>query len=272
MRPGEKEFTIVRASREGISDSSDTVAVEEPLQINIVYTVKDEKITKPLAVTMRTPGNDAELARGFLITEGIISPQATVLISHTPASHEITLECTDELPVLSNAERNFYATSSCGVCGKSSISKIKTTSPRISSNHQVKTSLLKQLPGNLRDNQVIFNKTGGLHACALVNESGEIIYVREDVGRHNAMDKLAGALAGNNEIPSDCCILLLSGRAGFEMIQKAAMCGIPIIAAIGAPTSLAIETAEECNITLIGFLKDSGYNIYTHPTRILTAL
>ncbi len=271
MNPGEKQFRIVRAGLQGQPDSEDIVAVEEPLQINIITKHDDERIVKPLAVTMRTPGNDADLARGFLITEGIISSNATILVSHTPGSHEITMECTNESPVLTNVERNFYATSSCGVCGKSSVSKIKTNCPSITSTKVVDGNILHRLPGILRENQGNFRRTGGVHACALFSEAGEFLLLREDVGRHNAMDKLAGALAGMNKLPADCCILLLSGRAGFEMIQKAAMCGISIIASIGAPTSLAIETADECNITLIGFLRETGFNIYTHPYRIQTA-
>jgi FdhD protein len=174
-------------------------------------------------------------------------------------------------PSLLNTERNFYTTSSCGVCGKASINSIKTVSTYSNSateNH-VSSNLLYQLPAILQKHQKVFADTGGLHASALFTPDGQLLLVREDVGRHNALDKLIGSALSKNLLPLDQYILLLSGRISFELVQKAAMAGINIIAAVGAPSSLAVQLAQEFNITLVGFLRDQRFNIYTRPKRIL---
>ncbi len=229
---------------------------------------------------MRTPDNDAELALGFLFTEGIIKHQSDIystshcFIACAENKENVIQVSLKEavIPVLNNTERNFYTTSSCGVCGKASINSIKTVSVfehTIPVENQINTDLLYLLPAILQKHQEVFADTGGLHASALFDSTGELILVREDVGRHNALDKLIGAALNEEMLPLNRHILLLSGRASFELVQKAAMAGINIIAAVGAPSSLAVQLAEEFDITLIGFLRGKRFNIYTQPNRIL---
>ena len=259
--------------------ASDTLAIEEPLEISLAYGDRSCRLSKNISVTMRTPGNDAELAVGFLFTEGIISSKselATIAYQMKPCAsnqqNSIQVELADGLfPKLQDVERNFYTTSSCGVCGKGSIEAIKTTSSfEIDRENtlSIDQQLLIDLPVKLRAHQRVFEATGGLHACALFSEEGELIQVREDVGRHNALDKLIGYALNTDLLPLDKSILLLSGRASFELVQKAAMVGISIIAAVGAPSSLAVQLANEFGITLIGFLRESRFNIYTMANRI----
>ncbi|MDO3625280.1 formate dehydrogenase accessory sulfurtransferase FdhD [Mucilaginibacter sp. BT774] len=257
----------------------DTLAIEEPLEIRMEYGDTDERIIRSISVTMRTPGNDAELALGFLFTEGIIRQPEDV----NSAKH-CFIACTENKeniiqvslkegvePVLHNTERNFYTTSSCGVCGKASINSIKTVSTYNNSitENRVSSNLLHALPSALQKHQKVFAATGGLHASALFTFDGELVLVKEDVGRHNALDKMIGAALNKNILPLNQHILLLSGRISFELVQKAAMAGITIIAAVGAPSSLAVQLAEEFNITLVGFLRDQRFNMYTKPERIL---
>lgn len=259
--------------------ASDTLAIEEPLEISLGYGERISRLRKNISVTMRTPGDDVELALGFLFTEGIISRKselATIAYQiKSCASNQqnnIQVELADGLfPKLQHIERNFYTTSSCGVCGKGSIDAIKTTSSfKIDQKNTllIDRQLLIDLPPKLRAHQRVFEATGGLHACALFSIEGKLIQVREDVGRHNALDKLIGYALNTDLLPLDKSILLLSGRASFELVQKAAMAGISIIAAVGAPSSLAVQLANEFGITLIGFLRDSRFNIYTMPNRI----
>jgi FdhD protein len=222
---------------------------------------------------MRTPGNDEELAVGFLFTEGIIQNKKQVEEVNTllPGSNQVLVSlCESEQPTLQGAERNFYTTSSCGVCGKSSIDAIRTAScfKDIRDDICLKADLFYELESALRKQQAIFQSTGGLHASALFDLDGNFIMLREDVGRHNALDKLIGAAFLNDELPLTNSILLLSGRASFELVQKAAMAGIKIVAAVGAPSSLAVQLAEDSNITLIGFLRNRRFNIYSASARI----
>ncbi len=250
----------------------DVLSIEEPLEIKIIYGPAERRQQKNIAVTMRTPGNDIELATGFLFTEGIISSYKEVKNSFESGNKtslqnntvitELTENCT---PQLMHADRNFFTTSSCGVCGKSSIASIKTKNAFI---HLAKpaikidAALLYQLPKKLQTAQNNFSATGGIHASGLFNLQGNLILLREDVGRHNALDKLIGAALSKNMLPLQQHILVLSGRASFELIQKAAMAGIGIVAAIGAPSTLAVQLAMECDITLLGFLKENRFNIY----------
>lgn len=274
-----KRLPVIKIVAGESADTSDALAIEEPLEIRLEYGPKDQRKVQNISVTMRTPGNDAELAAGFLFTEGIIkSPEAVLDIGHCfiacAENKENVIQVTlneNTIPHLQNTERNFYTTSSCGVCGKGSIDAIHTISAyaKPEDNNRISSGLLHQLPGILRQHQEVFEYTGGLHASALFTASGELLLVREDVGRHNALDKLIGAALNNNWLPLSQNILLLSGRASFELVQKAAMAGINIIAAVGAPSSLAVQLAEEFNITLIGFLRDQRFNIYTAAHRIL---
>lgn len=272
-------LSIVKVQEHDNVESSDSLAIEEPLEIRLEYGLPNERQVRNISVTMRTPGNDAELAIGFLFTEGILKHQQDVL-----ASDHCFIACAENkenvikidlkegvVPDLHNTERNFYTTSSCGVCGKASIGAIKTVSVFNGGevDNSVSADVLYRLPEILSCYQDVFTATGGLHASALFDQSGELLLIREDVGRHNALDKLIGAALKEGMLPLNRHILLLSGRASFELVQKATMAGINIIAAVGAPSSLAVQLAEEFNITLIGFLRGRRFNIYTASNRVL---
>jgi FdhD protein len=251
----------------------DQLAIEEPLEIQLSCISGENRQKRSLSVTMRTPGNDEELAVGFLFTEGIIrnfTEVQSVSSGITDANQVLVTLDDDVVPNLNTAERNFYTTSSCGVCGKSSIDAIKTVSlfGNIDDEILIPSDIFFSLPGKLKNRQNIFETTGGLHASAIFSINGEFISLREDVGRHNALDKLIGSAFLTKQLPLNDKILLLSGRASFELIQKAAMAGIRIVAAIGAPSSLAVELAQESGITLIGFSKNDRFNIYTGAKRI----
>lgn len=270
---------ITKVNRAASTETSDALAIEEPLEIRLEYGPVKDRQKKSISVTMRTPGNDDELASGFLFTEGIITDQQQISsITHRfiacagNRENVIEVSLADGVePNLHTSERNFYTTSSCGVCGKGSISAIKTVSAFTDQDVelQVDAAIIYQLPTILQQNQRVFADTGGLHASALFTTDGEFIMLREDIGRHNALDKLIGVALTNKQLPLNRNILLLSGRASFELVQKAAMAGISIIVAVGAPSSLAVETAEEFNITLVGFLRDERFNIYTAAHRVL---
>lgn len=265
--------TITRMHAGRFVETPDELAIEEPLQIQLLYGSSGNEQRRNLAVTMRTPGNDEDLAVGFLFTEGIISNNSQLIQIISEASgHNTVLAILrgDHVPDLQTAERNFYVTSSCGVCGKSSIDAVRREIeyPISSEPLPLDASILYQLPDTLRNHQQLFRSTGALHACALF-DNGNLTLLREDVGRHNALDKLIGYAFRHRLLPLHNYILLLSGRASFELVQKAAVAGIKIIAAIGAPSSLAVQLAEEAGITLIGFLKSDRFNIYSGSERIV---
>jgi FdhD protein len=262
-----------RARMAQMLEADDELAIEEPLEIQIIYGDKDSRLQKTISITMRTPGNDEELAIGFLFTEGIIQNKNQITntyISFVENKALITLNENENFN-LQKTDRNFYTTSSCGVCGKTSIEAIKIISSysNIADNIRIRSTLFYFLEKQLRKQQALFESTGGLHASALFDLEGNFISLREDVGRHNALDKLIGAAFLKDELPLTNKILLLSGRASFELIQKATMAGIKIVAAVGAPSSLAVQLAEEAGITLIGFLRNEGFNIYTGEERIV---
>lgn len=265
---------ITRICGRDAEELDDQLAVEEPLEIQMAFQSAGRKERKSISVTMRTPGNDHELAAGFLFTEGIIHSKNQIDgIAHSPFDENrvtVTFSAGFE-PQLGSLERNFYTTSSCGVCGKASIDAIKTRSVYVNANEGLvlKKELLYGLVEQIAQHQNTFETTGGLHASALFDISGQFLMLREDVGRHNALDKVIGAALLADQLPLDKHILLLSGRASFELIQKAAMAGIAVVAAIGAPSSLAVQLAEESDITLVGFLKNDKFNIYTGHRRIL---
>jgi FdhD protein len=265
--PSTRQVIIEKLVGKSAISQPDLLAIEEPLEIRLSSPVA----TKKVSVTMRTPGNDEELALGFLFTEGIISNIDEVVSWKAEGEHIISISI-NNLPNVSSLERNFYTTSSCGVCGKASIDAIKTISlyqSDSSNNLHISSELLCKLPDILRNKQRIFEDTGGLHASALFDAEGNILLLREDVGRHNALDKLIGAAMVDSRLPLSTHILLLSGRASFELIQKAAMAGISIVAAVGAPSSLAVSLAEEMGMTLVGFLRENRFNIYTGSKRIV---
>jgi FdhD protein len=257
-------------------DQTDSLAVEEPLEIRLGF---PDGGHKAISITMRTPGDDPELAAGFLFTEGIVkSPEQIARIRHCGRpdkdkniQNTIVVELRENIALdLKKLERNFYTTSSCGVCGKSSIEALHTGAQKINSNgFNVGSGLIHTLPEILRAAQDVFERTGGLHASALFDDKGEIELVREDVGRHNALDKVIGAKFLAGKMPLKNTILLVSGRASFELVQKALMAGIPVLAAVGAPSSLAVELAREFGMTLAGFVRDERFNIYTGGERII---
>jgi FdhD protein len=257
-----------------VIDTDDQLAVEEPLEIQLLFGNINNRVQKSISVTMRTPGHDRELAAGFLFTEGIIKNihEVKFIKQEVPVTNKVLVELQENVnPDIQKSERNFYTTSSCGVCGKSGIDAIKTASAYNNEPDTicVNAGLFYSIHATVRERQTIFDSTGGLHASALFDIQGNFIMLREDVGRHNALDKLIGASLLTGQLPLSNAILLLSGRASFELIQKASMAGIKIIAAVGAPSSLAVESAKENGITLIGFLRNERFNIYSGEQRII---
>ena len=251
----------------------DSLAVEEPLEIRVHG--------RPLAITMRTPGHDFELAAGFLVSEGVIHHRehyatarycagATVDDGNTYNVLDVGL-APGVAPPDPSLERSFYTTSSCGICGKASIEAVRTQSHFAVGDDPlvIDSSQITQFPDALRARQAVFDRTGGLHAAALFDGvTGEMLVLREDVGRHNAVDKVVGWALENGRIPARACVLMVSGRASFELTQKAMMAGIPMLTAVSAPSSLAVDLAEEAGITLVGFLRGPSMVVYSRPDRI----
>jgi FdhD protein len=283
---------ICRVKRGEIAALQDAVAVEEPLEIQLAYGAINDRKVKSISITMRTPGNDDELAAGFLMTEGVVRDATHITSIANPLavktappnrvgvrqvalraglrSQVIRVELSPEVEVsISTLERNFYTTSSCGVCGKASLLALRTLCPLPQrDDFMIRSDILSMLPRQLQSMQAAFKETGGLHAASLFTADGQLHSVREDVGRHNALDKLLGEAFLQDAVPLRSSLLLLSGRASFELLQKAVMGGIPMVAAIGAPSSLAIEVAREFSITLVGFLRPESFNIYSSPKRL----
>lgn len=249
-------------------EKEDVLAVEEPLEISLQYFENGEKKRQSVSITMRTPGFDKELALGFLYTEGILTSYEQLDKTSSFVENNITIHLKEGASIdLEKLKRNFYTTSSCGVCGKSSLEAIRTivagTKPAESDLTKLSPTLLLSLKDKINQYQSNFSQTGGIHASALFDLEGNLISIYEDVGRHNALDKLIGHHFIESNLDFRDKILLLSGRASFELIQKAIMAKIPVVCAIGAPSSLAVELAKEFGITLIGFLKNDSYNIYS---------
>jgi FdhD protein len=267
----------VQTMENGSSSSrSDLLAVEEPLQFCLNGA--------PLSITMRTPGSDLDLAVGFLFTEGIIDDVGQILSTHSePAedavddspndenSDRVTIRLRPEVAIdPARIRRNFYTSSSCGVCGKLAMGALEIHPPRPMrpSGPQFSSSLIYRLPELLRQAQQAFDQTGGIHAAALFSSEGALLGLREDVGRHNAVDKLIGFALRDGTVPLADSLILVSGRAGFELVQKSVMASIPVLAAVGAPSSLAVKVAERFGMTLIGFLRGQRFNIYSGAGRI----
>ncbi|MCX5600357.1 formate dehydrogenase accessory sulfurtransferase FdhD [Streptomyces phaeochromogenes] len=269
---------VIRIRDGAVSTRPDTLVAEEPLEIRLNG--------KPLAITMRTPGDDFALAAGFLVSEGVLGRAdelqnivycagATVDGSNTYNIVDVRTAPGVVIPDIT-LERNVYTTSSCGLCGKASLDAVRTTArwsiddtagdtaPPV----RLEPELLASLPDRLRAAQRVFDRTGGLHAAALFTEDGELVDIREDVGRHNAVDKLVGRALQNGSLPLSRTVLLVSGRASFELAQKAVMAGIPFLAAVSAPSSLAVDLAAESNLTLVGFLRGTSMNVYAGEHRI----
>ncbi|WP_181782587.1 formate dehydrogenase accessory sulfurtransferase FdhD [Pseudonocardia pini] len=248
----------------------DTLAVEEPLELRVDG--------RPLSVTMRTPGHDVELAHGFLLTEGVIGSAADLATARycdsVDAEGRNTYNVLDVAlapgvePPDTSLERNFYTTSSCGVCGKASLDAVRLKTRFAPRGGPVAWQVLGSLPDALRQAQKVFDSTGGLHAAGLFTADGSLVVSREDVGRHNAVDKVLGHALLAGRVPAADTVLQVSGRASFELVQKAVMAGVPILAAVSAPSSLAVELADEAGLTLVGFLRGGAGNVYTHPERV----
>jgi FdhD protein len=264
-----REDRIVRYENGGLRPRADRVTVEEPLEIRVGG--------QTLAVTMRTPGHDHELAAGWLVTEGIVSrPDEIVRIEHCRETRSAEEEGNVVLvrttaPAggqLDRARRLLLTSSSCGLCGKGSIESIRGQFPPVESAASVSPDVLLSLPGILRQSQATFGQTGGLHAAGAFTLSGEMIASREDIGRHNAVDKVVGALFREGRLPLSDSILCVSGRVSFEIVQKALAAGIPIVAAVSAPSSLAIDLARSSGMALVGFLREGGFNLYCGEDRV----
>ena len=264
--PGLHQRQIYRFKGNAATPITDLLAVEEPLDIRI----KSAGSTRSVAITMRTPGRDADLARGFLFTEGILGA-GTQVQTKSEKSNVVTVELPPgETVDWKRLERHSYTTSSCGVCGKTSLEQVFNAVPPGSSPGlwRVAPGVIMSLPEKLRAAQELFEQTGGIHAAGLFSPEGDLLHFAEDVGRHNALDKLIGHHHRQNALPLAQHLLLLSGRASFELIQKAAMAGIGLVAAVGAPSSLAAILAEELEITLCGFTRAGGFNAYSGVERI----
>ncbi|MCE0523156.1 MAG: formate dehydrogenase accessory sulfurtransferase FdhD [Methylacidiphilales bacterium] len=257
----------------------DYLALEEPLEIRVAYGPEGARQWKTVAITMRTPGHDRELAAGFLVGEGLLRSLDQIEAVHQRGprygeegwrhSVRVTLRPGVE-PDLARLERNFYTTSSCGVCGKTSLEALEMNifPPLPAMSWQIDAAIISALPARLREAQAIFERTGGLHAAGLFTPEGRAVVVREDVGRHNAVDKVVGAQFLAGHVPLSDYLLVVSGRASFELMQKALAAGIPMLVAVGAPSSLAVEVAEKFGAALIGFTKAGGFNIYTGGERV----
>ena len=268
-----EQINIRKINGAQITETSDKVAVEEPLEILLDYSTSSGRIQKNIAVTMRTPGNDRELAAGFLFTEGIIQNGSAIHELKQPDENRILVILKENtIPILANPARNFYSTSSCGICGKASIDAIRTVSVYGKENDTISlnASILYHLQDNLKKQQLAFEETGGIHASGLFDFHGNFITLREDVGRHNALDKIIGAALLEGKLPLTNNLLFLSGRASFELVQKAVMAGIKVIVAVGAPSSLAVEMAKETGVTLVGFLRNNRFNVYAGMGRVMT--
>ena len=273
MRTPERsvELTQVTEWEDGrVHKVQDSLAAEEPLEIRIAGV--------PLTVTMRTPGNDLELAAGFLLTEGIIeSPEQIAglrakLPENGTKSNVVEVELKDSDFDSEDLQRNFYATSSCGICGKASINAIRVRGLRhLDSGFRVDPEMLCQLPEALRAEQEVFSRTGGLHAAALFDGAGQMLALREDIGRHNAVDKIVGWAVLEKKLPLSQNVMLVSGRGGFEIVQKALAAGIPILASVSAPSSLAVKLARELGLTLVGFLRGRRFVVYSGEFRCVSA-
>jgi FdhD protein len=274
------------ALRSGLTDA---LAIEEPLEIRVAWSAplatplakpRDaERSEKTLSITMRTPGQDLELALGFLLSEGIIQSRDDIA-SYKHCGPAARPDGTSNIVRVAMApgramdlarlERHFYTSSSCGVCGKTSLEAVRSAphAPLPKDTPVLHAATVHALPGALRRSQQVFDRTGGLHAAGLFDAGGNLLAIREDVGRHNALDKLVGARLLAGALPASSHVLMLSGRASFELVQKAVMAGIPILAAVGAPSSLAVDLAREEGMTVLGFVRDGRFNIYAGAHRI----
>jgi FdhD protein len=290
-----EKTSVVRFDGLESQAAHDILAVEEPLEIQLAFGRGDARRVKSISVTMRTPGHDCDLAVGFLMSEGVIrdpldivhvgpvsagnapaearkeAGEGNAILKYRPEQNIVRVELDEYVNVsVANLERNFFTTSSCGICGKASLLALSSVCPpRTTNRFMFAAQTLYSLPARLRNSQEVFERTGGLHAAGLFDASGRLVAGREDVGRHNAVDKLLGAEFLADRIPLRDRLLMLSGRASFELLQKAIMAGIPVVASVGAPSSLAVQVAREFDVTLIGFLRESHCNVYHGAHRVI---
>jgi FdhD protein len=275
VRRATTSVRVVRVRPGGTGERPDTVVTEEPLEIRAAGPAQDPA---SVAVTMRTPGHDFELAAGFLYTEGLLDGRADVAaVKYCELPEDEEQQFNVVTVSLTRAwrgarERSFLTTSSCGVCGKSSIDQIEVSCATLPSLAPLPASLIASLPDRLRTQQRLFKQTGGLHAAGLFTHTGELTCLREDVGRHNAVDKTVGQALLGDRLPLHDHVLVVSGRLSFEIIQKAARAGIAVLAAVSAPSSLAVAAADRLGVAIAAFVRDGAFNLYSHPERIdLTA-
>lgn len=269
---------VDKVASNSVSRRADEVAVEEPLEIQLCSASAEHSAARSISITMRTPGHDVDLALGFLYGESILSDFSQVRSAghcgapdpDTGHRNVVRVELEPDVHIdVDRLKRHFYTTSSCGVCGKASLDALRVIAPDVrQADFTIRREILTQLPDRLRERQATFDSTGGLHAAAAFDEGGELRVVREDVGRHNAVDKVVGALLADGALPAAGLGLLVSGRASFELMQKALVAGMPLLAAVGAPSSLAVKLANEFGLTLVGFLRDNRFNIYSGAERI----
>ncbi len=261
------------------SPAEDAVATEEPMEIRIVFGPEEKRTMRSLSVTMRTPGNDEELAAGFLFTEGILTLPSQIKSTEfrgvddagTPTDNIVRVNLCPEIEIdFKRLQRNFFTTSSCGVCGKASLEslEVKGIQSMLPISRMLSSDVIYRLPEALRKSQPTFDQTGGIHAACFADTMGNVLQTREDVGRHNAVDKLIGVFFQRNELPASRLIMVVSGRASFEIVQKAIVAGVGIMVAVGAPSSLAVELAQRYGMTLIGFASKNRFNVYSEAERI----
>ena len=270
-------WPVTTVDGRSIENRQDLITSEEPLEIRVVTEAAGKQSSNSIAVTMRTPGDDFELAVGFLVSEGVVTGQADIwrvaYCEETTAGEDQNIVEVYLSPAVSfdldRLSRNIITSSSCGICGKTSIESVEAICKiRPEGQSRLGRRTLMGLPETLQTHQPVFSKTGGLHAAALFDQAGELILRREDVGRHNALDKMVGALLMSERLPASDQVLLVSGRVSFELVQKALIAGIPIVAAVGAPSSLAVELADSFGMTLIGFLRSGRFNVYCGGERL----
>ncbi len=268
--------TIWKSSGESLTEAPDLLAVEEPLEIRLGFGPTTDRQQRAVSVTMRTPGHDEELAMGFLFTEGIIQKPTDIgscrhcVQDAQKEGNVIRVELHPDVAVdWSRLERNTFTSSSCGLCGKTTIDAVMALTPGpILTDFSLESAVLRALPERVRETQRAFAYTGGIHAAALFDGAGKLLLVREDIGRHNALDKLIGAAFWQNWLPLSQFGIFLSGRIGVELVQKSWLAGVPFLAAVGAPSSLAVQMAQEANMTLAGFVRDERFNLYSEPKRV----
>jgi len=252
---------VTRVAQDSVTRDEDVLAVEEPLEIRVAW----EQTEKNISVTMRTPGDDYDLAAGFLFTEGLIrSAEDIESIRHWGSPNIVRIGLRPGVRIdAGKLDRHFYTTSSCGVCGKTSIDAIRVVTAPLARTAPIDTAVVHRLPKLLEQNQSAFRATGGLHGAAVFTATGDLLRIREDIGRHNAVDKVIGSLFRDGTTPLTGSVLMVSSRASFELVQKAIVAGIAVLASVGAPSTLAVDLAREFGVTLLGFVRDERFNIYS---------